>query len=350
MKKTVAIIFGGVSSEHEVSCKSAASVLRNIDTDKYDIIKIGITADGRWLETAADPDSIETGAWELDEKNSPAFISPDRSVHGVVRANGETVRVDVVFPVLHGRNGEDGSIQGLFQLAGIPYVGCNMLSSAVCMDKAVTNAMLEYFGIARSPWALITDLEMPEFDAHADEWEKKLGYPMFVKPANAGSSVGITKAHNRDELKQAVLLALKHDRKVVIEQNVSGRELEIGVMGNDNPVASPVGEIFTANEFYDYDAKYNNAASKTKVPADIPDELGEEIAQTAIKAYRALGCSGFSRIDFLYDTEKGKLYINEPNTIPGFTNISMYPQMFMASGMKYSEIIDRLLELAEERR
>lgn len=349
MKKTVAIIFGGVSSEHEVSCKSAASVLRNINTDKYEIIKVGITADGRWLETKATPDAVETGGWEKQD-NAPAFISPDRSVHGIIHADGSSTRVDVVFPVLHGRNGEDGSVQGLFQLAGIPFVGCDMLSSAACMDKAVTNTMLEYFGIPRSPWSLITDLEMAQFDVKADEWENNLGYPMFVKPANAGSSVGITKAHNREELKNAVLLALKHDRKVVIEQNVSGKELEIGVMGNDNPVASPVGEIFTANEFYDYDAKYNNAASKTRVPADISDELRNEIEQTAIKTYRSLGCAGFARVDFLYDTANKKLYVNELNTIPGFTNISMYPQMFMAAGMTYSEIIDRLLSLAQERR
>lgn len=352
MKKTVAIIFGGVSSEHEVSRKSAASVLRNLDGEKYDVIEIGITKDGRWLETAASPEAIETGEWENESGNSPAFISPDRSVHGVVRMkNGacEAVRVDAAFPVLHGRNGEDGTIQGLFMLAGIPYVGCDMLSSAVCMDKAVANALMDHFGIARAPWAMITDLEIGALRERAGEWESRFGYPMFVKPANAGSSVGISKAHDYGELVKAVNLALEHDRKVIIEKNVAGKELEVGVLGNDEPIASLVGEVFSANEFYDYDAKYNNAASETKVPADITPQQQAYIQKTAIQTYRALGCAGFSRVDFLMDGESGEIYLNELNTIPGFTSISMYPQMFIASGLSYPELLDRLFEHAIER-
>ena len=352
MKKTVAIIFGGVSSEHEVSRKSAASVLRNLDSEKYDVIKLGITKDGRWYETSAAPEAIETGAWEKDSGNFAAFVSPDRSVHGVVRMKEggcETVRIDAAFPVMHGRNGEDGTMQGLFMLAGIPYVGCDMLSSAVCMDKAVANALMDHFGIARAPWAMITDLEINELETRAKEWEASLGYPMFVKPANAGSSVGISKAHDYNELVKAVNLAFEHDRKVIIEKNVEGRELEVGVLGNDDPTASLVGEVFSANEFYDYDAKYNNAASVTKVPADITPEQQVRIQKTAVKTYRALGCAGFSRVDFLMDGESGEIYLNELNTIPGFTSISMYPQMFIASGVSYPELLDRLFEYAIER-
>lgn len=352
MKKTVAIIFGGVSSEHEVSRKSAASVLRNLDKDKYSVIKIGITKDGRWYETSAAPEAIETGEWEKDAGNIRAVVSPDREAHGIVRMKDgccETVRIDAAFPVMHGRNGEDGTIQGLFMLAGIPFVGCDMLSSAVCMDKAVTNALLDHFGVPRSPWALITDLELGELDARAKEWERDFGYPMFVKPANAGSSVGITKAHDFEELKKAVDLALEHDRKVIIEKNIDGRELEVSVLGNDCPTASLVGEVFSANEFYDYDAKYNNAASETKVPADITPEQQAYIQRAAVNIYRALGCAGFSRVDFLMDGETGEIFLNELNTIPGFTNISMYPQMFIASGVSYSELLDRLFEYAIER-
>lgn len=351
MKKKVAIIFGGVSSEHEVSLKSAASVLRNLDKNRYEAVKIGISKSGRWLETSASPEDIESGGWIDCESNFPAFVSPDREVHGIVRlkdGGAETVYIDAVFPVLHGRNGEDGSIQGLFQLAGIPFVGCPMLSSAVCMDKAVTNAMLDHMGIARSPWSQISDLEINSFDSRAEDWEERFGYPMFVKPANAGSSVGISKVYDRAGLRAALDLAFKHDRKVIIEKNIKGRELEVGVLGNDEPIASLVGEIFPANDFYDYDAKYLNAKSVTKVPADITPSQQAFIQKTAVRAFMALGCAGLSRVDFLMDSESGEIYLNELNTIPGFTNISMYAQMFEASGISYSELLDRLFELALE--
>ncbi|MEG0750422.1 MAG: D-alanine--D-alanine ligase family protein [Oscillospiraceae bacterium] len=352
-KMTVAIIFGGVTSEHEVSLKSAASVLRNLSSERYDVIKLGITKRGYWFETSAEPEAIETGEWENSPSNVSAFISPDRSVHGIVRMlpNGrhKSVCVDAVFPVMHGRNGEDGTIQGLFQLAGIPFVGCDLLSSAVCMDKAVANTILDNFGILRAPWALITDSQRSSLDSLAAEWESRFGYPMFVKPANAGSSVGISKAHDRAELLDAVELAFKHDRKVLIERNVAGKELEVSVLGNDDPIASLVGEILSANEFYDYDAKYFNTHSDTRIPADITPEQQAYIQKTAVTAYRALGCAGLSRVDFLMDATTGKIYLNELNTIPGFTSISMYAKMFAASGISYGELLDRLFALALER-
>ncbi|MEG1650420.1 MAG: D-alanine--D-alanine ligase family protein [Oscillospiraceae bacterium] len=352
-KCKVGIIFGGVSSEHEVSLKSASSVIRNIPRDKYDTVLIGITKDGRWLEYGGPVEAIEDGSWHESKSCVPAFISPDCSIHGLVKTNSdgsfETERLDAVFPVLHGRNGEDGTIQGLFTLAGIPYVGCDLLSSAVCMDKAVTNAMLDYFGIPRAPWAMVLKYDIDKFELLADTWETSLGYPMFVKPANAGSSVGITKAHDRSELRAALDLAFEHDVKAVVEKNISGKELECSVLGNLEPEVSVVGEILSANEFYDYEAKYFNAQSRTIIPARITGEQQRYIQKIALEAYKALGCSGLSRIDFLMDGETGAIYLNEPNTIPGFTSISMYAKMWEASGIGYSELIDRLFRLAIER-
>lgn len=345
------ILFGGVSSEHEVSLRSAAAVVRSLPAG-YDAVLIGITRDGRWLRFAGGADEIESGAWERSASLCPAFISPDRAVHGLVvlRPDGtyETERLDAVFPVLHGRNGEDGTVQGLFELAGIPYVGCGVLSSAVCMDKAVTNAMLDHFGIPHAPWVMTTRYELDAFERNACAWESKLGYPMFVKPANAGSSVGISKVRDRNALRQALDLAFAHDTKVVIEKTIDGKELECSVLGNLEPEVSAVGEILSANEFYDYDAKYNNAASRTRIPAQIPDGVRDEMRALAARAYRVLGCQGLARVDFLLEESTGKLYLNEPNTIPGFTSISMYAKMWEAAGVGFSELIDRLFKLAAE--
>lgn len=351
--KKVAIIFGGVSSEHEVSLHSSASVLRRIPRDKYEPVMLGITRDGRWLLYRGGVDKIESGEWESDAANVPAVISPDRAHHGIIALNNsgaEIIRIDLAFPVMHGRNGEDGRIQGLFQLAGIPFVGCDTLSSAVCMDKAVTNALLDHFDIARCPWALINAHERADAETHMDEWEERFGYPMFVKPANAGSSVGITKAHDRAQLREALALAFEHDDKVLVEKNVSGKELECAVLGSDDPIASLVGEIVPANEFYDYEAKYANAESKTIIPARITAPQQAKIQQQAVRAFRLLGCSGLARVDFLLDAQSGEIYLNELNTIPGFTSISMYSKMLEASGISYPEQLSRLFELALERK
>ncbi len=354
-KQKVAVIFGGASSEHEVSLRSAASVIRNIPADLFDVITLGITKEGKWYQYFGDVSRIEDGSWLQDVGNAiPAFISPDRRV-GIVRVAGdgdenyETERVDVVFPVLHGKNGEDGTVQGLLEIADIPYVGCSVLASAMCMDKAVTNTMLDHNGIKHAPWEMLMAYERGQIPQRVDAWEARLGYPIFVKPANAGSSVGITKAHNRDELLAALDLAFQHDCKAILEKTIVGQELECSVLGNDAPVASVVGEILPANEFYDYEAKYQSAQSKTRIPAAITAAQQAEIQRTAVRAFLLLGCSGMARVDFLMDSRTGDIYLNEINTIPGFTSISMYAKMLEASGVSYPALIQKLLALAIER-
>lgn len=353
-KLKVAVIFGGVSSEHEVSLRSAASVIRNMPANRYEPIQLGITKEGVWYRYFGETDRIEDASWINDTENLiPAFISPDRRLHGIVGgADGDDfqpARIDVAFPVLHGKNGEDGTIQGLFELAGIPYVGCPVLASAVCMDKAVTNTILDHYHIKHAPWRALLKRELGDFEARADQWEAVLGYPMFVKPANAGSSVGITKAHNRGELRAALDTAFLHDNKAVIEKTIVGRELECAVLGNLDPIASVVGEILPVAEFYDYDEKYNSAADNTVTQADITPQQQAAIQKISAEAYLLLGCRGMARVDFLLETTTGEIYLNELNTIPGFTAISMYSKMLEASGIAYPELIGRLIDLAVER-
>lgn len=352
-KSKVAVLFGGVSSEHEVSVVSATAVLNNLNKENYDIIMIGITKDGRWLEYTGDIADIASMKWEQEEART-AVISPDRSHHGLLLMDGASVEVcpiDVCFPVLHGKNGEDGTIQGLFELAGIPYVGCDLLSSANCMDKVLTHTILESAGIPMAKWDYVTMRDMDHFDSVADKMEAHLGYPMFVKPANAGSSVGVSKAKDRQQLKEACYVALKEDSKAIVEEFIDGREVENAVLGNEDPKASLVcGEITPLVEFYTYDAKYNDASTELKLPAPIPAELNEEIRQTAEKAYRAIGCKGLSRVDFFVKRDGSGIILNEINTLPGFTSISMYPKLWEASGVPYSELLDRLIKLAMERK
>ncbi len=351
MKKKLLVVFGGVSSEHDVSLVSASSVISNVPEDKYDVLKMGITKDGRSFLYNGDASRLPGGKWLDDESLlEPAVISPDRSHHGIIRLeSGKTERVDAVFPVLHGKNGEDGTIQGLLELAGIPYVGCGVLASSMCMDKAVTNAVADLYGIAQAEWISFTK---NEYDAGGNLLEsaaKKLGFPVFVKPANAGSSVGITKAGSAEELKKACEEAFKHDRKIVLEEAVSGREVECAVMGNSDPVASEVGEIVPCNDFYDYNAKYIDDNSALYIPANLDPEKRDEIRALAVKSYKALGCEGLSRVDFFIRNGDGAVMLNEINTIPGFTSISMYPKLFEAAGVPMPELIDRLIKYAEER-
>ena len=353
MKQKVLVLFGGSSSEHDVSLSSASSVIKNIPEEKYDIVKMGITKDGRCYIYNGSPDMLPEGKWLEDKENlEPAVISCDRSHHGIIRlSNGaEIEKIDVVFPVLHGKNGEDGTMQGLLEISGIPYVGCNTVASAICMDKAATNAMADFYGIPQAKWVA--------FDKHAYSGNKtvllegaaeKLGFPIFVKPANAGSSVGISKAKNLEELEAACEKAFEHDKKLVLEEGVIGMEVEVAVLGNDEPVASVVGEVVPCNEFYDYDAKYLANESELHIPARLPEDKLKAVQEAAVNAYRSLGCSGFTRVDFFVRESDGKIMLNEPNTIPGFTSISMYPKLFAASGIPYSELLDRLLTLALER-
>lgn len=352
-KKTVAVIFGGVSSEYEVSLMSAASVIRNMPTDRYNTVLLGVTKDGQWFLYGGNADDVENGAWANHESNLPAVVSPDRAVHGIVvtKTDGscESIELDAVFPVLHGRNGEDGRIQGLFELAGIPYVGCDVLSSAVCMDKAVTNTILDHYGIKRAPWALVHKRDLPRLNESIEQWVTAFGWPMFVKPANTGSSVGISKVSDRQQLVDAISLAFEYDDKVLVEKNIAGMELECSVLGNESPIASVVGEIVPGNEFYDYDAKYFSQHSETLIPARITPQQQDEIQRIAVQAFTLLGCSGMARVDFLLEESTGDILLNELNTIPGFTNISMYAKMLEASGISYPELISRLIELAIER-
>ena len=345
----IAVVFGGMSSEHEVSLLSTASVLKNLSAEKYEIYPMGITKSGRWFFYPGSFDLIPTGEWELHPGCVPAVISPDSSVGGIVMMPQEgrchIRKLDAVFPVLHGRFGEDGTIQGLFSLAGIPFVGADTLSSAVCMDKEVANSLLDNAGIIRTPWDVIYSENIDQPDSFLDRWEELFGYPMFIKPANSGSSVGVSKAANRESLKEAVKLAFRYDSKVLVEKAVFGKELECAVLGNEDPVASVVSEIAPVNEFYDYDAKYNTP-SETFLPARIDSELSKKIQETSVKAYKLLGCSGMARVDFLFDEAASILYLNELNTIPGFTDISMYPKMTAASGIPYPRLLDRLIDLA----
>lgn len=350
--KNVLVLFGGASSEHDVSTVSACSVLQHIPADKYDVYMVGITKDGQWYLYEGDVSLLPEDGWLTSGAVTPAFVSPDRSIHGltVFRDGGtENIRIDVAFPVLHGRNGEDGTIQGLFQLAGIPFVGCDMASSAVSMDKIFTNTVADANGVPQAAWDSLTEYEFRSGRKTLDDVADKLGYPIFVKPANAGSSVGISKAHDRAELEAAMDLALQHDTRILFEEFIDGYEVECAVLGNDELETGVVGQILPANEFYDFDAKYTNAASLLRIPAEVPEEKRDEVAEAAKRVFKALGGTGFSRVDFFVEKSTGRVLFNEINTIPGFTSISMYPKMMDAAGVPYAELCDRLLQLAEEK-
>ena len=351
-KHTVAILFGGVSSEHEVSLVSASSVLRNLPTEHYEVVMLGITRDGRWLRYQGPIDAIQQDTWEASGAVQPAILSPDRSHHGLLlpRDGGfDVLRLDAVFPVLHGKNGEDGTIQGLFEIAGIPCVGCGTLASAMCMDKQVTHTILADAGVPQARWVCLTQSDLAD-RAALEGRLACLGYPMFVKPANAGSSVGISKVRVPQELDAALELAFQHDHKVIVEEFIDGIEVESAVLGNgDELIVSVLGEIVPCNEFYDYNAKYQNAATELYIPARIPEDVAALVRETAARAYRALGCAGFARIDFFVKRDGTGIILNEPNTIPGFTSVSMYPKLMEASGVPYPELIHRLFQLALRR-
>ena len=352
MKKAL-IIFGGASSEHFVSCVSASYVISNIPTDKYDVVTVGITRDGEWYLYEGDVSLLPEDKWLESGKCTKAVVSPDRKDKSLIvfRENKiEKIKIDVAFPVLHGKNGEDGTIQGLFELAGIPYVGCDYCSSACCMDKAITNTLADSAEICQAKWLSCVAEEYREIkDGFLKKAEDYLGYPIFVKPANAGSSVGVSKAVDRASLEKAMEVAFKEDRKVVLEKFIDGFEVECAVLGNRDARAMSVGQIKPANEFYDYEAKYENDNSELYIPAHISEETIEEVRRAAVRAYTVLGCSGLSRVDFFVTKKDNRVVFNEINTIPGFTPISMYPKLCEHSGIGYSELIDRLFALAQER-
>lgn len=368
-KKRIAVIFGGQSSEHEVSRVSAESVLKNIDREKYEVEMLGITKDGRWLSYDGPAELIGTGEWQflaeanakklLQEKscNVPGdntIIPAGNSARGILKSTGaerENKKIDVVFPVLHGCNGEDGTIQGLLELAGIPYVGCGVLGSAIGMDKGYAKIVFEKEGIPQGKYLVFTRRQIgQEIDEIVKQVEALLTYPCFAKPSNAGSSVGVSKAHDREELITALDFAARYDRRVLVEEYMDGNEAECAVLGNDNPIASVVGEIVPCNEFYDYDAKYNSGDnSKVIIPANLPDSIAQKVRDYAVRAFKALDLAGLARVDFFVHKGTGEVYINEVNTMPGFTSISMYPKLWAASGIPYGELIEKLIDLAVER-
>ena len=353
MKKlNVCVLFGGISPEHAVSLRSAESVLNNLDGEKYNIFPVGITRQGQWLLFGSDNYSLlPGGAWEDCPDNCRAVISPVRG-EGllVVREDGlQQEKIDVVFPVLHGENGEDGAMQGLLQLAGIPYVGPHVSASAVAMDKTLTKLVVDQAGLPQAAWMLVRRNELSHHaEQILDQLEEKFTYPMFVKPAGTGSSVGVSKAADRQALLDALVAAAKYDEKVLVEEFIHGREVEVAVMGNDSPMASICGEIDSGAEFYDYDAKYITDTSVAYIPARIDEDVAEVVRDAAVKIYSAIGCQGLSRVDFFVTYEGSRVVFNEINTLPGFTSISMYPKLFEASGIPYSELLDKLLQLAME--
>lgn len=353
MKKlSVCILFGGISPEHEVSLRSAESVLNNIDQEKYNIFPVGITKEGEWiLYGGHDYAQLPSGQWREHPLNRRAVLSPMRG-QGLLSFEGDCVvreRIDVVFPVLHGENGEDGAMQGLLQMAGIPYVGPHVSASAVSMDKTLTKLVADHAGVTQAAWQLVCRKELDNrMESVLDLLEQRFAYPMFVKPAGTGSSVGVSKAADRESLSRALLAAAAFDEKILVEEFIHGREIEVAVMGNDNPVASICGEIDSGAEFYDYDAKYITDTSVAYIPARIPEDVAEIVREAAVKVYSAIGCRGLSRVDFFVTYEENRVVFNEINTLPGFTSISMYPKLFAASGIAYSDLIDQLLQLALE--
>jgi D-alanine-D-alanine ligase len=351
-KLRVGVIFGGRSGEHEVSLVSAASVIDALDRERYEVVPIGISREGRWLSSSRALQLLRerTG---LDAETECVLVpEPNRQGLLVVSgAGGPVAPLDVVFPLVHGTFGEDGTLQGLLELADIPYVGAGVLGSAVGMDKIVQKQLFAQAGlrIAKYTWALTSRCASKPRSVAA-EVEGVLRYPVFVKPANTGSSVGITKAHDRKELLAAMTVAAAYDRKVVFEQGVrNAREIECSVLGNDDPVVSVPGEVLPSNEFYDYDAKYVDGKTQVLIPAPLPRRTAAGIQRMALAAYRAIDCAGMARADFFVVRSSGTVYINELNTIPGFTSISMYAKLWQASGLSYSALLDRLIDLALER-
>ncbi len=352
--KKICVIFGGESTEYEVSLRSAYSVIQNLDKNLYEIIPVGITRDGRWFLYDGDLELIPVDNWYSDNLSPVSIMHGSKksslAVYGADNTYSE-IEFDVAFPVLHGRNGEDGTIQGLFELGGIKYVGVGIIASSVGMDKTFTKIVFKNAGIPQADWVVIAEHERNELDSKIALMEEKLGYPMFIKPANAGSSIGIGKAKTRDELIKCIDEAFKFDRKVLVEEFLTGHEVECAVLGNHGDIkASCVGEIVADMEFYTYESKYSSASeSKLYIPAKLDSKHSELVRENAIKAFEALDGKGLSRVDFFVDEEKDKVCINEINTLPGFTSISMYPKLFEASGIPYSELLTRLIEIAEDK-
>lgn len=350
-KMKLALLFGGRSSEHEVSIMSGRSVYQAIDKDKYEVYPIAITKEGRWLAPDISLQVMEDGKITSEEQQV-VFIPEPGNCH-LRGSRGDLdlrIEVDLVFPVLHGPFGEDGTIQGMFELAGIPYVGAGVAASAVGMDKAMMKDLFQVHGLPQGRYKVVTRYTMEQdLEQIVRELEAYFGYPCFVKPANLGSSVGVSKVHKRDDFPVALRKAAEHDRKIIVEEFINGRELEVSVLGNDVAEASVAGEIIPAKEFYDYEAKYVTNDSELLIPAPLDEREMAAVREMAVRVYRAVDAQGFSRVDFFYERASGRILVNEINTIPGFTRISMYPKLWEATGLPYPRLVDRLIELALER-
>ena len=355
-KLQVGVIFGGRSGEHEVSMMSARSVLGVLDPQRYVVTQIGITREGAWLTGEQVLDVMENG--ELDKLQVAALL-PDPAWAGIhVIRNSEygnmldlLSNLDVVFPVLHGTYGEDGTLQGLLEMADMAYVGAGVLGSSVGMDKGVFQSVMQAnkIPVLETMVVLRSDLDK-HMDVIISAAEKMAPYPFFTKPANLGSSVGVSKCQNRADLLEGLMDAARYDRRILIQRGVNGREIEVSVLGNDDPEASVPGEVIPSREYYSYEAKYVDNASELLIPAPIPEAVSQNARQLAVKAFKAIDCQGMARVDFLLDRESDELYLNELNTIPGFTSISMYPKLWEANGLPYPRLVDRLIELALERK
>ena len=352
-RRRVAVLFGGRSAEHEISCISARSVIDALDPAHVEAVPIGISKDGRWHRLSGPP-ALPSESGHMPEIGAAEGTAVELAAEGasreLVAADGTREPIDVVFPVLHGPMGEDGAVQGLLELAGVPYVGAGVLGSAVGMDKAVQKVLFEAAGLPVAPWTVVREPEWEEDPEGIGARAEALGFPLFVKPATLGSSVGISKAHDHAELEPALAEAFRYARKAVVERGVHPiREVECAVLGNDDPVASVVGEIVPeGHEFYDYEAKYLDAdGARFVIPAELPSALSDRIQRAAVTAFHAIECWGMARVDFFVSGDD--LWINEINTIPGFTSISMYPKLWQASGLSYADLIERLLDLAVER-
>lgn len=344
-KLNVAVIFGGVSNEHEISCLSAANVVSILDRDKYNVYVLGITRDGKWFLTDATPAQIRSGKW-LDADSRNAFIAPDRGVRGIYVVGGKNIKIDVAFPILHGKNGEDGAAAALLKLAGIPQVTTTMTSAACSMDKVITKILCERAGISQAGWEMFYSSSLlKNVGGAADRVEAHFKYPVFVKPVSAGSSVGVVKCSNRATLEAGLLEAARHDFKVLVEEFIDGSEVEVAVIGNSEPTASLCGQIAPSREFYSYDSKYKDDSSELFIPAKISDEISDEVRNTAVKVYKTMECQGMARVDFFVCAD-GRVIFNELNTIPGFTDISMYPKLMAHSCCAGCELADRLISLA----
>lgn len=345
-KKNIAVIMGGRSSEYEVSLVSAATIIDSIDKDAYDITMIGITRDGQW-KLISSQEELKDGSWITGSKK--VFLNPDTDSKELFIMDGDHLErkpVDVVFPVLHGMNGEDGTIQGLFELARIPYVGCGVLTSACAMDKFYTKIIVDSIGIRQAKFVGVYRHDLKNIEETIVRIEKELDYPVFVKPSKAGSSQGVNKASNKEELINALTVASKHDNKILVEETIVGRELECAVLGGKGIKASGVGEVLAADEFYSYEAKYSNAESKTIVDPVLPEGKTEEIRDKACRIFKALDGSGLSRVDFFLTNDTNEVIFNEINTLPGFTSISMYPMLWEARGLNKKALVQELIDLA----